>query len=201
MSDAPNDTVLLVEASARKSGSTSRELARRLLGRLVPKRIISRDVADGLPIVTGDWVNANFTLPENRSAHHRQVLELSDSLVEELRAADTIVIATPIYNFSVPAALKSWIDLVARAGLTFRYTENGPVGLLEGKKAYVIVTSGGTPVRSDIDFASGYLKHVLGFIGIHDVEIIAADRLVPAPENAEAARVSIDAISAHTLAA
>lgn len=201
MTNAANNSVLLVEASARKSGSTSRELALHLLGRLRPGRVIRRDVADGLPIITEDWVNANFTKPEDRTHEHRETLSLSDSLVEEVKAADTIVIATPIYNFSVPASLKIWIDLVARAGLTFRYTPEGPVGLLEGKKAYILVTSGGTPAGSDIDFASGYLKHFLGFIGIHDVEIIAADRLMPQPENTAAAHAVIDAIGVEELAA
>ena len=201
MTNAANNTVLLVEASARKSGSISRELAQHLLGRLRPGRVIRRDVADGLPIITEDWVNANFTKPEDRTHEHRETLSLSDSLVDEVKTADTIVIATPIYNFSIPASLKIWIDLVARAGLTFRYTPDGPVGLLEGKKAYILVTSGGTPAGSDIDFASGYLKHVLSFIGIHDVEIIAADRLVPRPENADAARAAINAITMEELAA
>jgi FMN-dependent NADH-azoreductase len=86
------------------------------------------------------------------------------------------VIATPIYNFGVPASLKAWIDQVARARLTFRYTENGPQGLLAGKKAYVLVATGGTEVGSAIDFATPWLKFVLGFLGITDVELIAADR-------------------------
>ena len=87
-----------------------------------------------------------------------------------------MVIGSPIYNFGVPAALKAWIDMIARARKTFHYTDNGPEGLLTGKKAYVLMASGGTEVGSEIDFASGYLRHVLGFIGIDDVTIIAADQ-------------------------
>ena len=87
------------------------------------------------------------------------------------------MIGSPIYNFSVPASLKAWIDLVARAGVTFRYTANGPQGLLSNKKAYVIVASGGTEIGSRIDFASRYLRHVLEFLGIDDVTIIPAERL------------------------
>ncbi|MEO0699174.1 MAG: NAD(P)H-dependent oxidoreductase, partial [Pseudomonadota bacterium] len=91
--------------------------------------------------------------------------------------ADTIVIGAPIYNFGVPAAVKAWIDQVARAGITFAYTENGPKGLLEGKRAIIVVASGGTKVGSEIDFAIGYLKFALGFIGITNVELVAADQM------------------------
>ena len=100
----------------------------------------------------------------------------NDALVQEVKEADIIMIAAPIYNFSIPASLKAWIDLIARAGLSFRYTSEGPVGLLTGKKAYVVIASGGTQIGSEIDFASGYLRHVLGFIGIDDVSLISAER-------------------------
>jgi FMN-dependent NADH-azoreductase len=113
---------------------------------------------------------------DQRSAAQRAALAESDALVAELAAADLLVIGVPIYNFGVPAALKAWVDMVARARLTFRYTENGPEGLLRGKRAYLVVASGGTAVGSEIDFATGYLRHVLGFLGIEDVQIIAADR-------------------------
>ncbi len=89
-------------------------------------------------------------------------------------AADILVIGAPIYNFSVPASLKAWIDLIARVRLTFRYTDEGPVGLLDGKKAYVLTPSGGVPVGSAVDFATPYLRHALGFVGIDDVQIIGA---------------------------
>ena len=88
------------------------------------------------------------------------------------------MIGVPVYNFGIPASLKAWVDLVARARETFRYSENGPVGLLEGKKAYILLASGGTPVGSDVDFASNYLKFILGFLGITDVTVIAADQLM-----------------------
>ncbi len=88
-----------------------------------------------------------------------------------MQAADTLVIGLPIYNFGVPAALKAWVDQVARAGVTFRYTETGPKGLLTGKRAIIAVASGGTEAGSDVDFATGYIRHVLGFIGITDVHL------------------------------
>ena len=182
MSNISTPTVLRIDASGRYEGSNSRALADHLIANLRAENpdaeIVNRDVAQGLPFVSEDWINANFTPEETRSAEQRTVLARSDLLVGELQVADIIVIGTPIYNFGIPATLKAWIDMVARAGKTFQYTENGPVGLLEGKKAYVVFASGGTEIGSDIDFASGYLKHVLGFLGIHDVEIFAADQLM-----------------------
>ena len=114
---------------------------------------------------------------DQRSADEKAELALSDTLIAELRAADTIVIGLPIYNFGVPAALKAWVDLVARPGVTFRYGENGPEGLLEGKRVILAMASGGTPAGSDIDFATGFMRHVLGFIGITDVQLVSADAI------------------------
>jgi FMN-dependent NADH-azoreductase len=190
MSNSVN-TILQINASARKTGSVTRELTEtlvtRLLGRSADTKVISRDVSQGLPFLDEDWVGATFTDPAERSAEQRMKLALSDTLVSELKAADTIVIGTPIYNFSIPAALKAWVDLIARTRETFQYTEEGPVGLLKGKKAYVIVASGGTKVGSEIDFAANYLRHVLGFVGITDVTLVAADQLMMDPGKRDAA--------------
>ncbi len=175
-------TILHIDASARRSGSTTRELSDRVVQHLNPSRIIRRDLASPLPLLTEDWISANFTPADQRSEAQRDQLSLSDDLVKELQEADTIVIGLPIYNFSVPAAFKAWIDLVARAGLTFSYSENGPKGLLEGKRAVLAIASGGTAVGSEIDFATNYARHVLGFIGITDVDIVAADRMALDPE-------------------
>lgn len=183
MKEHPRSTLnlLLVNASARNADSVSRSLADELVSELQqaesPLEIIQRDLVEAPPFIDADWITANFTPEEERTADQRETLADSDALVAELKAADTLVIATPIYNFGIPAALKAWIDMVARARLTFRYTEKGPKGLLNNKRAYVVVASGGTEVGSDIDFATGYLRHVLGFLGITEVEIIAADRL------------------------
>ena len=172
--------VLRVDASARTEGSISRQLADVMLGELEERMpglmVAERDLAPGLPFVDAAWVNANMTDPDVRTAGQCQTLAKSDELVAELMAADLLVIATPIYNFGVPASLKAWIDQVARARLTFHYTEYGPKGLLTGKKAYILVATGGTEVGSTIDFATPWLKFVLGFLGITDVEVIAADR-------------------------
>ncbi|KIC41691.1 FMN-dependent NADH-azoreductase [Ruegeria sp. ANG-S4] len=177
-------TILHIDASARRTGSATRELSDRVVKHLGASRIIRRDLASPLPLLTEDWIAANFTPADQRDAVQRDQLALSDELVQELQQADTVVIGLPIYNFSVPAAFKAWIDLVARAGLTFSYSENGPKGLLEGKRAVLAIASGGTAVGSEIDFATDYAKHVLGFIGIQDVDIVAADQMALDAEGA-----------------
>ncbi|MDH3266802.1 MAG: NAD(P)H-dependent oxidoreductase, partial [Gammaproteobacteria bacterium] len=127
-----------------------------------------------------------------RDAAQREALAFSDRLVAELQHADAIVIGAPIYNFNIPAALKAWIDMIARARVTFRYTDNGPKGLLEGKKAYIVVASGGVKIGSKADFATPYLRHALAFVGITDVEFIGAEQLNSrAQEAIDAARVRI----------
>ncbi len=171
-------TVLRIDASARRDGSESRALTQRIVDRLEPQSIIQRDLAVAIPTIDADWLAANWTKEEERSDKQRATLALSDSLIEEIKAADTLVIGTPIYNFGIPANLKAWIDQIARAGITFRYTEAGPEGLLTGKRAIIAIASGGTQVGSDVDFASGYLRHVLGFIGITNVQVVAADQLM-----------------------
>lgn len=169
-------SVLRIDASARKNGSSTRALTDALIEQLAPENLVVRDLVMGLPFVTEDWVGANFTDEADRSDEQKAALSLSDTLVEELVTADTLVIGTPIYNFGIPATLKAWVDMIARARKTFHYTANGPEGLMTGKKAYILIASGGTEVGSEIDFASGYLRHILAFIGITDVTIVSADQ-------------------------
>ena len=192
--------ILHVDASARQTGSVSRELSQHLVDALSESGtdVTKREIGlSPLPLITEAWVGANFTPEENRSDDQKQVLELSDTLIAELEAADTLVLGVPIYNFGVPAAFKAWVDMIARARKTFKYTENGPVGLLEGKRAYVVIASGGTQSGSEIDFATPYVRHVLGFVGIHDVSIIAADQLAATgDEKLAAARAQIAALAA-----
>lgn len=191
--------ILHVDASARQAGSVSRELSQHLVDALSESgtEVTKRDIGlSPLPLINETWVGANFTPDENRSDDQKQVLELSDTLIAELEAADTLVLGVPIYNFGVPAAFKAWVDMIARARKTFKYTETGPVGLLEGKKAYVVIASGGTQSGSEIDFATPYVRHVLGFFGIHDVSIIAADQLMATgDEKLAAAREQIEALT------
>lgn len=171
--------VLRIDASARRQGSMTRVLADELLARLQDQhgalQLTTRDVSAGLEFIDPDWIGANYTAAEQRSAAQQERLALSDALVDELCAADVLVIGVPVYNFGIPASLKAWVDLVARVQRTFRYTENGPVGLLKGRKAYLMFASGGVSAGSEMDFASSYMRHVLGFLGITDVELIAAE--------------------------
>ena len=169
--------VLNIQASARHDGSVTRQLSDKILTEIAADQTITRDLATGLPLLDAAWLAANCTIADDRTDVQRETLALSDSLITEIKQADTIVIGSPVYNFSVPAILKAWIDQIARVGVTFKYTPDGPVGLLSGKRAIIVIASGGTPVGSDIDYASGYLKHIMGFIGITDVTIIAADAL------------------------
>ena len=170
--------ILRIDASMRHDGSTTRTLTDATVEKLAASgaTVTTRDLADGVQIIDQDWIGANFTEPQDRTPQQVERLTLSDTLIAELQAADIVVIGMPIYNFGVPAALKAWIDQVARARVTFRYTENGPQGLLTGKRAIIVAASGGTGVDSDIDFATPYLRHALGFIGIHEVQVIAADQ-------------------------
>ena len=191
-----NTNILYVSASGRSGGSVSRQLSRDLIAALDDRydgiEVTHRDVAKGVPFVDEDWINANFTPEESRTEEQRATLAYSDSLVSELQAADILVLGVPVYNFSIPASLKAWIDMITRARLTFRYTENGPEGLLQGKKAYIVVATGGVGVGSAVDFATPYLKHALAFIGITDVDVIAAEKLnTQAGESLDAARMQI----------
>jgi FMN-dependent NADH-azoreductase len=190
-------SILRIDSSPRKGTSVSRDLADKVIARLAPATVVARDVSPGLPVVDADWIDANFTPADARTDAQRATLALSDSLVAELQAADVVVISLPIWNFGIPASLKAWVDQVARAGVTFRYTAEGPQGLLEGKRAVLALASGGTEIDSQVDFATGYLRHVLGFIGIHDVDVVAADRLaVDAEASQSKANAAIAALAA-----
>jgi FMN-dependent NADH-azoreductase len=188
--------ILDISASGRRQGSTSRMLSGELIAALESRHgsvaVQSRDLADGVPFVDDSWITANFTADDDRTPEQRDALAHSDRFVTELQDADVIVMGVPIYNFSIPAVLKAWIDMVARARVTFRYTENGPQGLLHGKKAYVVIASGGVAVGGDFDFATPYLRQVLSFVGISDIEFIAAEQLNSRyNESIDAARLRI----------
>ena len=188
--------ILEVSASGRRADSVSRKLSNEIIEALETREgaveVVRRDLSQGIPLVDERWIQANFTPEEERTRDQREALSESDTLVEELQAADVIVIGAPMYNFGIPAALKAWVDMISRARKTFRYTSEGPEGLLKGKKAYVVIASGGVPVDSALDFATPYLRHALKFVGITDVEVIAADQLQSrAEESIDAARVRI----------
>jgi len=191
--------ILHIDASGRGKPSVSRQLSKEIVQKISNDltRITYRDVSQGLPFVDERMIGAYYTQKADRSEEQHQAIAVSDKIVAELMAADTVVIGLPIYNFSMPAGFKTWSDLAARVGETFKYTENGPVGLLEGKKAYVAIASGGVNVGSEFDFLTPWLRHFLGFIGISDVEIIQAEAINRNGDKAvEEARVSIAALQA-----
>ena len=153
-------------------------------------RVIRRDLAaTPLEHLTAERFTAALADPEERTPDQAREAAIADTVIEELEAADTLVIAAPVYNFNVASTLKAWFDHVARAGRTFRYTANGPEGLLHGKTAYVFLTSGGKYEGTDLDFQAPYLRHMLGFLGITDVHLVRAEGLAMGDE---AARDSLD---------
>lgn len=173
-------SILRIDASMRHTGSVTRQLADSMIARLTAANpgatVASRDLTDGVGFVTEEWIGAAYTPPADRTAEQRAALAESDTMIAELQAADTIVIAVPMYNFGLPGAFKAWFDQVARVGVTFKYTETGPVGLLQGKRVIALIATGGVEVGSAIDFATPHLRFILGFIGITDVTLIAADK-------------------------
>lgn len=181
-------TLLRIDASARHDGSVTRQLGDEFEARWLAGHpggdVVRRDLAEPLPLLDAAWVDANLTDPAERSQAQRAALALSDRLIAELRLADAVLLTVPMYNFGVPAALKAWIDLVCRARETFAYTEQGPKGLLADRPVTIVLASGGVPMGSAVDFASDYLKHIFGFIGIGDVSLIAAERTNVDPDAA-----------------
>jgi FMN-dependent NADH-azoreductase len=192
------NNILHIDASGRKTSSVSRKMSDKIIQNISSdtSTVTYRDVSQGLPFIDELMIGAYFTQKAERSEQQNQAIAISDTIVKELIEADTLVIGIPIYNFSMPAGFKAWSDLAARVGETFSYTENGPVGLLEGKKAYIAVASGGTIVASEIDFLTPWLRHFLGFIGIQDVKIVQAEALNRNGDKAiEEAHTSIDALT------
>jgi FMN-dependent NADH-azoreductase len=175
-------SVLAITSSGR-ADSVSTHLVKDIVARLAKKhdgaKVTHHDLTTTPAAFVDDaWITANFTPDENKSTAQKALLAASDAYVDEVLAADVIVIGTPIYNFSIPASLKAWVDQIVRAKRTFAYKAEGGYDALvpAGKKVIIVATSGGVPVGSGYDLATPYLKHVLGFIGLTDVEVIAADQ-------------------------
>jgi FMN-dependent NADH-azoreductase len=198
--------ILRIDASANASTSASKMLGGNLaekLQKIYPgTSITQRDLNQGLSFVDAQWVDANVTPADQRTREQQQQLTLSDTLIAEIQDADRIIVTTPMYNFGVPATLKAWIDLVCRAGVTFQYTSEGPVGLLRNKQIDIIITTGGVPLQSPVDFVSDYLKQVFRFIGIEHINIISADQMaIDADTSVKTAQQQIDNIVIITAAA
>ncbi|MFT7473200.1 MAG: FMN-dependent NADH-azoreductase [Verrucomicrobiales bacterium] len=187
-------TILRLESSASGSASVTSGLNELLLERLTAihpdSTIVERDLT-ALPVLTADSFAANGTPVAERSADQSELASLADALIAELSAADVIVLGAPIYNFGLPSSVKAWMDLVARAGTTFTYTETGPKGLLEGKTAYVVTASGGVSIGDAADFATPHITLFLNFLGISDVSIIDAAGLMMDPEKVQKAQAQI----------
>lgn len=140
---------------------------------------------DPVPHLDAAWLTALMTPAADRSDEQQSKVDYSDALIAELQAADTIIIGLPMYNFSVPSMLKAWIDHIARAGVTFKYTEHGAVGLLIGKKVVLVAAMGGVHEQGGTDFLRPYMKQVMSFVGLDDVEFVSADGLNMGPERRE----------------
>jgi len=169
-----------IDSSARKDGSTSRALAKKLLDKIKKPEdeIIYRDLNDEMVFVSGLTESGMKIDEKDQNEHHKKMFELSDKLVKELKESDIIIISTPIYNYGPPATLKAWSDLAARVGETFRFREDGRrEGLLSNKQVYLVITSGGTKINSKEDFLTPWLVYMLNFFGIKKVDIIAADQM------------------------
>ncbi|TYP92434.1 FMN-dependent NADH-azoreductase [Sphingobacterium allocomposti] len=168
--------ILHVVTSINGNQSMSHKLGEAIVRRLQEQAdadILVRNLADSpLPHLDGQLLRAFFTPADQRPAQMAETVKLSEEAVRELFQADSIVIDVPMYNFSIPSTLKAWIDHIARAGVTFRYTENGPEGLVKGKKIYLAISSGGVyseGALQDFDFTERYLRSVLGFMGMTDI--------------------------------
>ena len=169
-----------IDSSARKKGSTSRALAKKLLDKIKKPEdeVVYRDLDDEMLFVSG-LTESGMKIPEDeQTEQHKKMFELSNKLVSELKQSDIIIISVPIYNFGPPATLKAWSDLAARIGETFKFKPNGRrEGLLKNKKAYLVITSGGTKLNSKEDFLTPWLKFILNFFGIEKIDIICADQM------------------------
>src|SRR3984885_10027856 len=177
-------TLLKLDSSPMGQGSISRKLTAKFAESWLKThpggKVIERDLTTlNLPVVDASWVGAAHTPEATRTAAQRQALAASDSLINDLEQADEYVFGVPMHNFSIPSTLKLWIDQVARAGKTFSYGADGPKGLLNGKKATLLVASGGVyehgTAMASLNFVTPYLKAVFGFIGVSDLTIIRAE--------------------------
>ncbi|HYE35866.1 FMN-dependent NADH-azoreductase [Methylocaldum sp.] len=187
-------TLLKINTSLMETGNANR-LAAAFVAlwrkRHPDDRVITRDLTRGpIPHLDETTLTGFFTPAEQRNPEQQAAVRLSDALIAELLAADVVVLGVPMYNFGIPSTLKAWIDHVARAGITFKYTENGPVGLIQGKQVFVLAARGGVHQGTPQDTQTGYLRNVLGFLGMTDVRFVYAEGLAlgeAAKSQAEAA--------------
>jgi FMN-dependent NADH-azoreductase len=191
-------TVLHINSSARLNHSNTRIIGQYLVDTL-GEPVVSRDlVQHALPPITAEDLIAVHGSSDSQRASLQPQLALSEQLIDELKDADTVVIGAPMYNFGIPASLKQWIDAICRAGVSFKYTEQGPEGLLNVRRAFIITASGGTPIGSEMDFASRYLEHICRFLGIPEIFHIDASGSKGTPEQVIAqGKQQVDALIAE----
>ncbi|MEO9274969.1 NAD(P)H-dependent oxidoreductase [Marinomonas sp. 5E14-1] len=176
-----------IDSSARNEQSHSKRLTKQFVETLSNKTTVETnalDVSAGLPFLNDLMVTSYFTPDDQRTEEQKSVISVSNNIVKSAKESDVWVIGIPVYNFFAPASFKAFIDLLCRAKETFSYGENGPVGLLENKKVFVVITSGGTQIGSDQDFLTPWLIHCLNFIGVSDVQFIKADQYSPEKDDA-----------------
>jgi FMN-dependent NADH-azoreductase len=201
----PNDgehtmNILQINSSARSSGSESTRLADAIVARVSAANaggsvnVTRRDLAaQPHPVLDEATLQALFTPAAQRNAEQAARVALDDALIAQVQAADVIVIGSPMYNFGVTVQLKSWFDAIARANVTFKYTETGPVGLLSGKKVYVAMARGGMHRGADSDVQSQHLKTFLGFVGLTDVQFVYAEGMGMGPDAVARAQAQAEA--------
>lgn len=197
-------TLLQILTSLRGSQGESSRLAARFVDEWraaqPASRVITRDIGvSPVPHLTAERFAALATPPEARSVEQHSVARFSDALIGELRAADAIVLALPMYNLGVPSTLKAYFDHIARAGVTFRYTEKGPQGLITGKKAYVLAARGGLYAGTALDTQTDYVRNVLRFLGIADPTFIHAEGLATGEARKSAALAAAEAAIRSTV--
>ncbi|MDE0854988.1 MAG: NAD(P)H-dependent oxidoreductase [Nevskia sp.] len=199
-------TLLQINASINNGNGQSSQLAKQFVAAFQNSRpdakVVVRDVAAAEPVphLNAERFGAFITKPEERTPAQRAVVEYSDALINELKQADVIVLGLPMYNFGVPSQLKAYFDHIARAGVTFKYTEKGPVGQLTGKKAYVFAARGGLYAGTPLDTQTSYVRDFLRFIGIADVEFVYAEGLAISAESREASLAKATAEAARLAA-
>jgi FMN-dependent NADH-azoreductase len=192
-------TLLQINASINNGNGESSRLANQFVTAFHQRHpnanIVVRDVAAAEPVphLSAERFGAFIAKPENRSAAQQAVVAYSDTLINELKQADVIVIGLPMYNFGVPSQLKAYFDHIARIGATFEYTEKGPVGKLTGKKVYVFAARGGVYEGTPLDTQTNYVRDFLRFLGMSDVEFIYAEGLHMSPQSKQAALAKAEA--------
>jgi FMN-dependent NADH-azoreductase len=183
--------VLVINTSLNGEQGNSNKLTEKFVNQWLakePLQLVNRDLSElNLPHLSSAEMQAWGTAEEQKTPEQQELAAISDELVAELQTADAIVLGMPMYNFGVPSTFKAWIDRVARAGITFSYTEHGPKGLLSGKKVYILAARGGMYVGTPKDSQSQYLKDVFAFLGMSDVEFIYAEGLAMGADSADKA--------------